>query len=440
MIRTNRMALVAVVGVSLLVCGLAPALADEFTNNVVSTGDLVRTMTAGGSTTVVYTLEANEAPPGDPNGCDASSTSPVNVTISPPVPTRLDVVQVTGPNRPNLKGPLPFVFQVFGCAATDAVTVTFYSDTVGSYPIKHTIGGGIPFSRLENSADFTLTVTSPTPNTAPTLALPAVAPVEATGTSGATVAYDATASDAEDGSLTPTCTPPSDSTFPLGITEVGCSVTDRGGLTTSGSFPVTVQDTVPPKLTLPADISTTATSNSGAVVPYTASATDLVDGSVSVTCSPASGSTFTAGPTTVNCSATDKAGNRSTGSFAITVSVASSVAWSGFFQPVDNLPTVNTVKAGSAIPVKFSLTGNQGLNIFQTGSPSSGTYACNGTAATDAIETTVTAGGSSLSYDAVTDQYTYVWKTDKTWANTCRTLFVRLSDGSTATANFSFSR
>ena len=33
----------------------------------------------------------------------------------------------------------------------------------------------------------------------------------------------------------------------------------------------------------------------------------------------------------------------------------------GFFAPVDNLPTLNVAKAGSAIPVKFSLTGNQGL-------------------------------------------------------------------------------
>ena len=29
--------------------------------------------------------------------------------------------------------------------------------------------------------------------------------------------------------------------------------------------------------------------------------------------------------------------------------------FTGFFPPVDNPPTINTVKAGSAIPVKFSL-------------------------------------------------------------------------------------
>ena len=38
-----------------------------------------------------------------------------------------------------------------------------------------------------------------------------------------------------------------------------------------------------------------------------------------VTCTPASGSTFPLGATTVSCSATDKAGNTATGTFAVTV-------------------------------------------------------------------------------------------------------------------------
>ena len=43
--------------------------------------------------------------------------------------------------------------------------------------------------------------------------------------------------------------------------------------------------------------------------------------------------------------------------------------WSGFFQPVDNLPTLNVVKAGSAVPVKFGLGGDKGLSIFAPGYP-----------------------------------------------------------------------
>jgi hypothetical protein len=110
--------------------------------------------------------------------------------------------------------------------------------------------------------------------------------------------------------------------------------------------------------------------------------------------------------------------------------------FSGFFQPVDNLPTLNSVKAGSAVPVKFSLGGNQGLNIFAAGYPASRTVACDTSAPSDAIEQTVNPGGSTLAYDAVSDQYNYVWKTDKSWANTCRQLVVRLSDGTDHMAVF----
>jgi hypothetical protein len=96
---------------------------------------------------------------------------------------------------------------------------------------------------------------------------------------------------------------------------------------------------------------------------------------------------------------------------------------------------LNQAKAGSAIPVKFSLQGNQGLNIFASGFPKSAPIACDATAPVDGVEATVTAGSSSLSYDATADQYTYVWKTDKSWT-ACRQLTVKLIDGTIHTANF----
>jgi hypothetical protein len=111
--------------------------------------------------------------------------------------------------------------------------------------------------------------------------------------------------------------------------------------------------------------------------------------------------------------------------------------WSGFFQPIDNLPTVNSVKAGQAIPVKFSLGGNYGLNIFAAGYPKVQQVACGSTQA-DEVEQTVTAGASGLSYDATTGQYSYTWKTDKKWAGSCRLLVLKLTDGSEHIASFQF--
>jgi hypothetical protein len=113
--------------------------------------------------------------------------------------------------------------------------------------------------------------------------------------------------------------------------------------------------------------------------------------------------------------------------------------WSGFFQPVDNLPALNSVNSGQAIPVKFSLAGNQGLNIFFSPTyPTSAPVTCGNTAASDPIEQTVTAGSSSLSYDGT--QYVYVWKTDKSWANSCRTLTLKFVDGTVHQANFWFTK
>lgn len=114
--------------------------------------------------------------------------------------------------------------------------------------------------------------------------------------------------------------------------------------------------------------------------------------------------------------------------------------FTGFFAPVENLPVVNQVKAGQGIPVKFVLAGDQGLAIFSAGYPVSQPSACDGSAPVDEIETTVTAGGSSLSYDPTTGVYSYIWKTEKSWAGTCRSLTLRLTDGSEHTAHFRFTR
>jgi len=117
-----------------------------------------------------------------------------------------------------------------------------------------------------------------------------------------------------------------------------------------------------------------------------------------------------------------------------------SYAFTGFFQPVDNPPVRNIAKAGSAIPVKFSLGGDQGLGIFASGYPASVSTTCASGTASDVITETVSTGGSQLSYDSSTDRYQYVWKTDKSWANTCRRLLVQLNDGSQYTAEFNFSK
>ena len=90
------------------------------------------------------------------------------------------------------------------------------------------------------------------PDEPPTLNLPAdITGVEATGPGGATVNFNATATDDEDGPLTPSCSPASGAPFALGTTPVDCSVTDSGNNTVDGSFNITVVDTTAPVVTAP---------------------------------------------------------------------------------------------------------------------------------------------------------------------------------------------
>jgi hypothetical protein len=143
--------------------------------------------------------------------------------------------------------------------------------------------------------------------------------VEATGPNGAVVTYDVTADDAT--SATVSCAPASGSTFPLGTTQVTCTATDPGNRTSTATFDVRVRDTTAPVISgVPADRTVVSPSGDPIAVTYSApTATDTVDGTVPVTCDPASGSQFSLGETTVTCTATDAAGNPATASFKVTV-------------------------------------------------------------------------------------------------------------------------
>jgi hypothetical protein len=90
---------------------------------------------------------------------------------------------------------------------------------------------------------------------------------------------------------------------------------------TSGTIDIVPveHDTTAPAITAPADITEEAASAAGAIATFTATATDDFDGAVVVSATPASGSVFAIGNTTVNLTATDAAGNTATASFIVTV-------------------------------------------------------------------------------------------------------------------------
>lgn len=147
----------------------------------------------------------------------------------------------------------------------------------------------------------------------------------------------------------------------------------------------------PPTLVLPSDYSVEATSSAGATVDYAAlvTATDLEDGDLtaSVTCTPASGTTFPLGPTTVNCSVTDSQGGTASGSFVVTVVDTTPPVFTSF--PTG---TVNLVAADIHGAV-LDLDG-LGITVADVGGVSEpSTFACDYVAGTVlAIGSTTTVG------------------------------------------------
>lgn len=163
---------------------------------------------------------------------------------------------------------------------------------------------------------FTITVRDTTP---PAIDVPGDVSAPATSADGAVVVYTAPATqDLVDGAGVAACAPASGSMFAIGSTTVTCTAADTAGNEASTSFTVTVTNAAP-AITVPANMVRAATSADGAVVTFAVSGHDAEDGSVAVTCTPASGATFPIGATDVACSATDAIGSTAAASFRVTV-------------------------------------------------------------------------------------------------------------------------
>ena len=236
--------------------------------------------------------------------------------------------------------------------------------TIGSHPVSCTATDEA--GNVSATASFTVTVLD---GVAPVVSVPAAVTVEATSASGATVTFSATASDNVDETLTTTCTPASGSAFALGNTLVTCTATDSGGNTGTASFTVSVVDTTAPTLSLPT-IAPVVSMTPTVVLTYTVTASDIVDGGVAATCSPASGSAFLVGNTVVTCDVVDAHGNAATGSF--TIKVNDGVSPVVTVTPAGNRTVEATSSAGAVVTFAATATDNYDGARPVTCSPASG--------------------------------------------------------------------
>jgi len=235
------------------------------------------------------------------------------------------------------------------------------------------------------------------------------------------------------------------------------TVTTDDGHSATANAPVDIRDDAPtpagPPLSLQAVAGSDRTSiavswappadlGGGTIVGYEATLTDSTTGSlVAAQTTDATTTSLTfkdlpAGQYVADVWAGTEAG---AGAVAATSVSLGAYDFTGFFPPVANPPTINQRHAGAAVPLKFSLSGNQGLKILAPGSPSSVQVSCSSEAPIGTPLPVSSPGHSGLTYDASSDTYTFVWKTDRAWAGTCRRIDLTLNDGTTHSAQMRFS-
>ena len=466
------------------------AFADNVVNDVnVAAGE--NTITAGGTTTIGYKVNANG---GDgQNGCNAGDGSPAIVTLGVPANVTASATTLT--------------FTACGVFQD----VTFGSAVAGDYNIIVSSISDAGTGTYKNEASWTLHVSTPPPppNTAPSVSVGGVTD-GASYEIGHVPAATCEVTDTEDGNSSSAAVITGTLSHGLGLQTATCDHIDGGGVaadtatatytivdtgdptighTLSPSTPhgtngwftqdVTVTftcadlggsgiDTCVGDTTLvegenqtvigtatdwagntandtvsDIDIDKTApavalSGGPGAAYYYgndpaapTCDASDALSGLAS--CEVTGGGT-SVGPHSYTATATDNAGNTATATLNYTV-----LAWttSGYYAPVDMGGVLNTVKGGSTVPLKFELfagptelTNTSAVTSFKTQKVS----CVNSTGTEDAIEL-LTTGGTSLRYDAAAGQFIQNWKTP-TGAGSCYAATMTSNDGSSISALF----
>ena len=190
-----------------------------------------------------------------------------------------------------------------GSVTSTAATLTVVLPTLSSLSLSpSTVTGGSP-------STGTVMLSAPAPSDGVAVSLSSNKPSVASVPSSVTVLS---------GARTATFTL---STNPVGTSTLVTISASYGTVTLTANLTVAASsgDVTAPILSLPGNMVVTATSLLGAIVTFNVSATDNVDPSPRVRCTPPSGSIFRIGITTVTCTATDAAGNVRSGSFLVTV-------------------------------------------------------------------------------------------------------------------------
>jgi hypothetical protein len=233
------------------------------------------------------------------------------------------------------------------------------------------------------------------------------------------------------------------STEGTNVTVGSPAFTDRAGNTaaagtaTSAGFNI---DKTKPTVSV-TGVSNGATYTIGAVPTPGCNTTDgLSDVKTNATVNVTGGTPLGVGNFTATCSgAVDNADNNQAAPVSVTYKVTTN--WSGFSSPVDNLPTLNSAKAGQAIPLKWRITNSSGnpiTNLTSVAVTTSSRDCSSGVSGTDALEEY--AAGSSGLQNLGDGYYQFNWKSPTSYANSCKTINLDMGEGVLRQAAFQFKK
>ena len=284
----------------------------------------------------------NDAPASFPLGSTTVTWTATDSSSN--VVTDTQTVTVQDTTAPSVTAPPDASFTIIGTSTTltasDYGTATA-TDLVDSSP---TIGSNAPDLFPLGNTTITWTATDDYGNSAQAtqqvtvilsslmITAPADITVEATGTLTTVDIGNATATHDTDTDITVTNdAPPS---FRVGTTTViTWTATDSVNDVVTDTQTITVRDTTAPVFDPVANLDFIFEPDVPLAINYDSpTATDSVNGSVDVTCAPASGTVFNGGTTGVTCTATDDSGNTASLTFSIDVLVLSTTIFLDDFE------------------------------------------------------------------------------------------------------------
>ncbi len=289
---------------------------------------------------------------------------------------------------------------------------------------------GVPTEVTDLHLALTPETSGPVDTTAPVIAPDVVGTLGTNGwyVSNVTVSWNVT--DAESAISSQSGCDTTSITADTSGTTFTCQATSAGG-TDSKSVTIKRDATKP---TLSPSVSPNPMLLNGSAT-ASAGATDGTSGIASQNCDAVNTSSV-GGSKSVSCTATDNAGNSNSASANYRVAYD----FIGFSSPVDNNGVLNVAKAGQTVPLKWRLLDASGKPV--TNLSAAKVTVQNLTCATggDGDQVEEYASGSSGLQNLGDGYYLFNWKTPSTYAKSCKTMHLDLSEGATRTAPFQFTK